>query len=831
MKTGDDEPSPRAVADAMRDVVTHCVYGVDINPLAAELAQVSLWMESQVPGLPLAFLNSKVKMGNSLLGVTPKLLEAGIPEGAFRPIEGDDPKVAGSLRKQNEKETGPYIEATLDFVPGVRVSNARLGHRVRALSVQPTPSLASIRQQIRDFKELEDDPQLRRDKKVANAWCAAFVWRKHAGAPEAITTERLRQLDAGKPLPPDADEELDLLASQYQFFHWHLEFPDVFRVVENEAADHNKEAGWQGGFSCVVGNPPWERVKLQEQEFFATRRPDIAKAKNAAIRGKLIDRLQDSPDPHDQRLYGDFKAALRKSDGWSQLLRESGGFRLTGHGDINTYAVFAETARTIVSPSGRAGMVLPTGIGTDATTAPFFGDMVKKSALVAFLEFENEAWLLSRAVHHSFRFCLLSMTGSARKVQVASVAFGVRYIADLPERRLTVRPRDLLLVNPNTGTMPLFRFPRDARITLGIYDRVPVLWQDEGDVNPWGISFMAMFHMANDSRLFRTDEDLLRGGWKLDGNVFVKSDKRMLPLYEAKMIHHFDHRYGTYEGQTEAQANVGTLPRPTLEEKRDSGYVIMPRYWVQEFSTKNEEKSKPDKVVLDAGVTAKLESRAWNHGWLLGWRDICRSTDERTMISSLIPRTAVPDGTLLLFPIGGSAASLEANLSSFVFDFVTRQKSSGTHLKYFTVKQLPVLPPDTYDQPAPWDRRVFIADWIEVRVLELAYTAWDMQDFARDLGDDSPPFVWDEKRRFALRAELDAAYFHLYGVDPDDVGYIMDAFPTVNKRDAGRTKREILRIFKEMADAIDNGVRYRSALDPAPGHGDRHTARQKPETR
>ena len=194
---------------------------------------------------------------------------------------------------------------------------------------------------------------------------------------------------------------------------------------------------------------------------------------------------------------------------------------------------------------------------------------MKKSTLVAFLEFENEAWLLSRAVHHSFRFCLLSMTGTARKVNDASVAFGVRYIADLPERRLTVRPRDLLLVNPNTGTIPLFRFPRDARITLGIYGHVPVLWQDEPDVNPWGISFMRMFDMANDSRLFRTDEDLLGDGWRLDGNVFVKGDKRMLPLYEAKMIHHFDHRYGTYEGQTQAQANVGTLPRPSREQKAD----------------------------------------------------------------------------------------------------------------------------------------------------------------------------------------------------------------------------------------------------------------------
>ena len=334
-------------------------------------------------------------------------------------------------------------------------------------------------------------------------------------------------------------------------------------------------------------------------------------------------------------------------------MRETGRFRLTGHGDINTYAVFAETARNVVSPSGRCGMVLPTGIGTDATTAQFFSDVVKKSALVAFLEFENEAWLLSRAVHHSFRFCLLSMTGSGHKVREVSVAFGVRYIADLPERRLRVRPRDLLLVNPNTGTMPLFRSPLDARITLDIYGRVPVLWRDDTDENPWGISFMAMFHMANDSRLFRTDEELRHDGWRLDGNVFVKGDKRMLPLYEAKMIHHFDHRYGTYEGQTEAQANVGTLPRPTLEEKRDPSYVIMPRYWVQEWSELDERRSRPGKPVYDpAGVDKRLESRSWDRGWLLGWRDIARSTDERTMISGVLPQTGIGHTFPLIFTRG-----------------------------------------------------------------------------------------------------------------------------------------------------------------------------------
>ena len=252
--------------------------------------------------------------------------------------------------------------------------------------------------------------------------------------------------------------------------------------------------------AAPIGNPPWERVKLQEQEFFASRQPEIANAANAAARKKMIAALADSDISADRTLSDEFEAELRKADGWSHLLRESGRYRLTGHGDINTYAVFAETARTIINAKGRSGLVLPTGIATDATTAPFFGDLVRNAKLVSFLEFENEAFLLSHAVDHRVRFCLLTICGRATHVDLASFAFGTRYIRDLPTRRFAMPPEEIVLVNPNTGTTPVFRSRRDAEITIGIYKRVPVLWRDEPEENPWGLSFMAMFHMANDRR-------------------------------------------------------------------------------------------------------------------------------------------------------------------------------------------------------------------------------------------------------------------------------------------------------------------------------------------
>ena len=286
----------------------------------------------------------------------------------------------------------------------------------------------------------------------------------------------------------------------------------------------------------------------------------------------MIAALADSDDPAD-RLLREFRAELRKSAGWSYLLRESGRYPLTGRGDINTYAVFAETARTVIGPRGRSGLVLPTGIATDATTAPFFGDLVRNAKLVSFLDFENEAFLLSRAVDHRVRFCLLTVCGGAARVDLASFAFGTRYMRDLPERRFTMPPEEILLVNPNTGTTPVFRSRRDAEITIGIYKRVPVLWRDDPEENPWGLSFMAMSHMANDSGLFRTTEltEVASAAAALRG----QDDPPLRPSL------------GTYEGQTQAQANMGTLPRLTPSSTTTQTLLLMPRYWVDKNEIDN----------------------------------------------------------------------------------------------------------------------------------------------------------------------------------------------------------------------------------------------------
>lgn len=779
-------PSAAEYRRALRQVVAKCIFGVDLNPMAIELCKVSLWMEAIDPGLPLTFLDSHIQHGNALLGTTPALMEQGIPDAAWDPIEGDDKKTASALKKRNKAEAK---QSTLDF--GTRATDAAkaVTRAVTDLDAESDADVGALAGKEQHWSGILSSDAYRHQKLVADAWCAAFVWPKQPGpfAEAAPTNDVWRKLRDTGTSSQATTKSVNDLAGQYHFFHWHLQFPQVFS---------------KGGFDVVLGNPPWERVKLQEQEFFAPRDEGIANAPNAAARKKLIAQLpMTNPE-----LWEEWTAASRRAEGESHTIRQSGRYPLCGKGDVNTYAIFAEHNRNVLGPRGRAGYIVPPGLATDDTTKAYFQDLVAKNALIALYEFENEEFLFP-GIDHRVRFIVITVSVERLASDSgADISFANRSVAALedPERHFSLTPADFEILNPNTRTCPTFRSRRDADINLAIYRRVGILWRDaDPDGNPWGLRFMAMLHMANDSGLFRTRAELEAASWKLDGNHFVLDKQRALPLVEAKMVHHFDHRFGTYEGQTDAQGNQGKLPEFDDAAHADPKRLTFPKYWVAESE-----------------IASRLDDR-WQRGWLLGWRDICRSTDQRTTIASLIPRSGTGDTFLLAMPSVDprAIAALYANLCSFALDYAARQKVGGTHLKYHTFKQLPVLAPSVYTADTPWARGTALRDWILPRVLELTFTAWDLEPFARDVGDEGAPYVWDPERRFVLRAELDAAFFHLYGISRDDVDYILDTFPVVKKNDEKahgeyRTKRVILERHDALAAAATSGKPYVSPLGP-----------------
>lgn len=807
VRSDEDEPTPEAVRHALHDVVARCIYGVDMNDLAAELAKVSLWLEALEPGKPLGFLDARIRVGNSLFGTTPALIAGGVPDDAFKELEGDSKTFAAAVRKRNKNEaTGQGLLAFADSD-----ALAAESRRARARLLSPTDDVNDIRARGEQWDAYLASDARRALKRQSDAWAAAFVWPLEDGVALPPTSGVVRALldDMSEIQYGETVDVASRLAAEYRFFHWHLEFPEIFGET---SGDHLGPEGWAGGFTCMLGNPPWERVKLQEQEFFAARDEDIAKAPNAAARKRLIERLRQGSEA-DARLYDEFIAERRRSEGVSAYLRLSGRYPLNGRGDVNTYTVFAELFRSMTAPVGRSGVIVPTGIATDATTQYFFKDLVDTGSLSALYDFDNTRKLFAD-VDSRTKFCILSTCGRSLHTSSAHFAFFLNDPLAIEASRFTLTPEEIALLNPNTGTVPIFRSRRDAEITLDIYRRVPVLINDNdpADGNPWDVSFMTMFHMSNDSHRFHTSEALEEDGWTLSGNVFERGVERMLPLYQGIMSGPFDHRAADVVRSATALKRQNQPEYLSDSDKRSAERFAMPMYWVSANS-----------------VETRLGAAHDRAAWLLTFRDVTSVTNERTLFVSGVPRAAVGHKTPILW--SSAPTELYGILTSFATDYLARQKLGGTSMTYIYIRQFAV--PSILDLERSRIGLTSTKSMIASRVAELACTA---SDFPLDLAETNglpSPFMWDRHRRDILRAELDAISFHLYGIDRDTVDYIMDTFPIVRRKDEAefgeyRTKRLVLENYDMMQECIGNGTEFVSTLDPEPGLGPRHSERTEP---
>jgi len=722
---GDETPTPSDFRKAVRDVIKHCIYGVDLNPLAVDLCKVALWIEGHNRGEQLTFLDHRIKCGNSLIGVDKmSRIDDLIPDEAFNPVTGDDKAFSSKIKALNKSEK-KSISQGQTFLEDFAIQTSEIANKMKEIDL-----LRNEQEKENKYNELKHSEWYSYNKLLCDIWTSAFFVKLNSGMNvDTIPTSKvLWDYKHKKAINPQLKAMCEKLNLKYNFFHWELEFPEVFE---------------RNGFDVVIGNPAWEKIKLEEIEFFSTRDVNVANAINSNERKKLIKEL---PNTNPQ-LYQEYMDTKHFAEDYSLFVRNSNRFPLTARGDINTYPLFAELYRNIVRNNGRTGVVVPTGIATDSYNQYFFGDLCDKKAIVSLFDFENSKGLFQH-IHRSFRFCLL--TTSKKEIDNAKFAFFLTNTTQLDDtlRKFTLSPEDISLINPNTKTLPIFRTTIDAELTRKIYRKIPVLINETTNENPWGISFATMFHMANDSGLFRTEP--------ADG---------LLPLYEAKMIWHYDHRYGSYEGVT----NMDNTQLPKTEEHQYSNpnYTITPRYWVD--STE---------------VSHRLASK-WNRKWLLAFRSITNATNERTFISSIIPIAGLGNSSpAMLFNEKFDSvlfSCLIANLSSIVFDYIIRQKIAGTNLNFFIIEQLPVFPPSFYTDAD--------ISFIMSRVIELVYTSYDMRPFAEEMGYVGEPFLWNEERRHILKSELDAYYAKLYGFTRNELHYILDPQDIHNSNFTGETFR------------------------------------------
>lgn len=825
IRTGDEEPAPSAMQKALRDVIGHCIYGVDQNPMAVELCKVALWIESLEPGKPLSFLDHHIQCGNSLLGTTPALLKKGIPHEAFTPIEADDKELCKTYKKQNKEERKGI--QTLPFEqpePWMQLGN--LATAMVTLDSIADDTVGGVRDKQQRYEELVRSSGYLYGRLLADAWCAAFVWKKSQdpALPYPITESIFRAIERNPHSTPAwMKTEIQRLTHEYRFFHWHLAFPDVFRVPSSSESAENEHTGWSEGFDVVLSNPPWERVKIQEREWFAECKPAITNAPNAAARKRLIDLLkEDDPGLHQR-----FLDELRRAEGESHYMRSSGNYPLCGRGDINVYSVFAEEMRNLLNEGGRLGCVLPTGIATDDTTKFFFQNVIETKSLVSLFDFENKG-VFFPGVHSSYKFCLFTCgRGVSPTAESAQFMFFAHAIEDLhdPNRWFTLSPEVVALVNPTSRTAPTFRSRADAFLNIAIYRRVKSFsaaesWQPE--------FFKKMFDFGIHANLITFAAE--------------PPSQDSIGMYEAKMVHLFTHRASTYKDVSESDRENGAARDLAKEELQNPDVAITPRCWVQTATFKE-----------------RMAGRNWRYHWFLSMRDKARSTDERTAIIAVRPYAPSNDTlpSIFLSQDALHLACLAANLSMFILDYVARQKVGGINFGAYIAEQLPVLQPAKYMQVCAWGGGLQnYMQWLVARSLELTYTAYDLTPFAHDCGWSGPPFRWDVERRFLLRCELDAAFFHLY-LPSDEAGqwkparmsegaihdekpeelaelkshfptprdaaaYIMDTFPIVKRKDEDqfgeyRTKSVILEIYDAMAEAIRTGQPYRTRLNPPPG--------------
>lgn len=792
LRTGEDNPASLDYRQALREVISRCVYAVDYNPDAVELCKVVLWIEGYCAGKPLSFLDHHIRCGNSVLGVSDlQMLIDGVPDKALTADDKDTLKALKKLnqeavKKINNQNSNEPLLGLEDTFGVVKLSAAQIGlaDKIRFINHLPEDTLEEEIIKQERWRELMESARVDCLRRACDIYTYAFYKTvKHdeilidnesvngkikleAEVPYTKTVTRaLQEIEAmecaekGKTfltyyreLSKDFKSEVKRIAEEQRFFHWCVEFPEVFAA--------NK------GFDVMCGNPPWDKIKVEDKKWFESHnRADIVNAGTASQRKEVIEALQTS----DPTLYKEYAKALADAEALSRFARLAGRFDLTATGDIDLYPMFAELCLSFSKEAW--GLVLPTGIAMNDSNKAFFSKLIDENRLISLYDFENREKLFD--IDSTNHFCLLTIGKEQDTPRTVKGGFFLTRLDHLldPRRIYTLQTSDFARLNPNTKTCPVFRTSRDAKLTAKIYRNSTILYNETTGDNPWNVKFSRMLDMSNDSYLFRTYAQLTAQGATLNGNTFTTVDgETYVPLYEGKMIWHYNHHYGTWPTEGERPNSINM---PSEDELANPDSYIMPWYWVPLAAVK-ERLVKYDK---DGNVVWE-----WKHNWMLCFRDISKSTNERTIIATIVPKQGFNNKTPIIFEESGilDGTIMCGILSSIVFDYVTRQKVGGKSMNFFYVKQFPVLTPEQIPSAMQWQ--------IVKRVAELCYFNHDMDGWASELWDEmneeqraelpqlgaQQPWIYNPERRAILQAELDAIFAHLYGLNTEDLRYILD---------------------------------------------------------
>lgn len=747
-----------------RIILKRVIHGVDKNPMAVELAKLSLWLHTFTVGAPLSFLDHHLRCGDSLFGEW------------VRPIED-------MLLQKGVMFLHPSLQAARNSIAGMArieeltdadITEVQESTKTFEQVTDATAPLSSFLAYVQAWRWVADSKDWTHGAVFDQFLLASFgdpvelaqqliSPREPLGFDFAARTKKgkitkqLAPLDGFRLFTSLHDQVLAVAADE-KFMGWQASFPSVWNNWSSSDPD--------GGFDAVIGNPPWAKVELEAQKWFAGRNEDIVAASTNKDREALIRGLKRTDRP----LFDAYQEAKARFAKAVDVAQDQGSYPLFSSGRPNLYQLFFEQALKLVSKDGLIGLLVPSGIISDRAASAFARHVAPSRRIKTFLDFENRRpgslpHFFSE-VDSRFKLAVTVVGGINRTAQTIESGFFLVSTADdiIEKSTVWIDPNEFEEFNPNTGTAMIFRDVKDASVTRRIYAQHQLLRSGE-EPAVWPIRYSQMLNQSNSSGLFRDEEWLSNNGWYPTAqNRWSKGDEVALPLYEGKMVQAFDHRAADIEVNPKNRRRPGQ-PKPISPKDHSN----ISRYPSPQFFIESE----------DVPPRANLE-------WMLAYKDITAVTNERTMIASVLPRCGAVHALPVLLPLDDidnyrrEAPTILANLNSFAFDYFARQKVQAQHLSWYIVEQLPVIPPAEYSRKFG---KMTAREIVAREVLHLTYTAHDMAAFARDMGYDGDPFIWDDADRRQRRARLDALYFQLYSIGKEDADYILSTFSTVCKYD------------------------------------------------
>ena len=718
VRTGDPEPSPSAVQHALRDVVGRCIFGVDINPLAVELCKVALWMETLDPGRPLSFLDGHIRPGNALLGALPGLVEDGVPDSAFQALRGDEfgqlqPEDKPFVTRLRDKNAAERRGVMTLFDPEEAVGELAAGAELIAKMVDD--DLASVSDKEREFNELRSSETFRRLHVAADAWTAAAVAEKGRDRP-AITHESILAA-LNDSLAADVAAAIQRLRQDYRFFHWHLEFPDVFA---------------HGGFHLVLGNPPWKTLSPDLKEFFAPYDPEI-RFVNKDDQREIVTALLD-----DEAIAREWRHYCRALYASVHAFKNGGRYRLfapgnLGKGDFDIYRMFAETALATTREGGYAAQVLKEGLSNGANAAAIRAELFEHFEVSRLMTFANTGGIWFRDIHVETKFCIYA----ARRGAVTTSFPAAFQIDSLPALATAIaEPLDIpvsLVREFSPDALAVMRFASRAEIDAvkKAYAACPK-FGDRSRGQPYR-TYMREIDMGTDRDLFGDYED-------------------GVPLYEARMVTQYDHRAKGY--------------------RSGRGRAAL---WDELGFDRQDKTIQPQWRLPTANVPAKARERITKYR--VGFCDVTSPTTDRSLLAALIPPGVICGHTLPTFtyPDGyeWAYAAWLAVANSFAVDAIARKKVS-LHMSLGIVDSLPI--PRFADDDEVVRRLVPLAARLTCTSPEmdtywrvLAQNGWVQ-------GAHASAAVRDEDR-LAIRAEIDVIVARdVFGLSAEEMDSILSTF-------------------------------------------------------